>query len=248
MYFLFILINLSFIAVSLAANAQNNTHSDTLVSSTTDSSENKVFEKVDVEAAFPGGDIAWRKFLERNLRGAVASENGAPSGIYTVWVQFIVDREGKITEVKSLTDNGYGMEREVERIIKIGPQWQPASQNGRVVKAYRKQPVTFIIEDADLEVTPKNSNVLYIGLDNPVTVSCPKTKDKNLRVTISQGSISGDEGNYIVRVTSIGRATIEVYNKNKKIGSFSLEVRVIPNPNSDEFKKVAHSFGLKINN
>jgi len=228
MYFRFTLINLSFIAASLTATAQNNTHSDTLVASTTDSFEDKVFEKVDVEASFPGGDPAWRKFLERNLRGDVAAENGAPFGIYTVWVQFIVDREGKITDVKSLTNNGYGMEKEVERIIKIGPQWQPASQNGRNVKAYRKQPVTFIIEDADLEVTSKNSNVLYIGIDNSITVNCPKIKDKNLRVTISQGSISGDNGNYIARVTSVGRATIEVYNKNKEVGSFSLEVVVLP--------------------
>lgn len=96
-----------------------------------DSSDYKIFEKVDIEASFPGGDMAWKKFLEQNLRGDAASENGAPSGKYTVWVQFIVDKEGKITDVKALTNNGYGMEKEVLRIIKIGPQWQPASQNGR---------------------------------------------------------------------------------------------------------------------
>jgi protein TonB len=109
--------------------------------------ENKIFEKVEVEAAFPGGESAWRKFLERNLRGDVATEAGAPAGQYTVWVQFVVDKEGNVSDVKALTSHGYGMEDEAVRVIKKGPQWKPAIQNGRNVKAYRKQPITFQIEE-----------------------------------------------------------------------------------------------------
>jgi periplasmic protein TonB len=109
--------------------------------------ENKIFEKVEVEAAFPGGESAWRKFLERNLRADVATENGAPAGQYTVWVQFVVDKEGNVSDVKALTTHGYGMEDEAVRVIKKGPQWKPAIQNGRNVKAYRKQPITFQIEE-----------------------------------------------------------------------------------------------------
>ena len=109
--------------------------------------ENKIFEKVEVEASFPGGDGAWRKFLERNLRGDVASENGAPAGTYTVVVQFVVDKEGNVSDVKALTSHGYGMEDEAVRVIKKGPQWKPAIQNGRNVKAYRRQPITFQIEE-----------------------------------------------------------------------------------------------------
>lgn len=109
--------------------------------------ENKIFEKVEVEASFPGGDGAWRKFLERNLRGDVASENGAPAGTYTVVVQFVVDKEGNVSDVKALTSHGFGMEDEAVRVIKKGPQWKPAIQNGRNVKAYRRQPITFQIEE-----------------------------------------------------------------------------------------------------
>ena len=109
--------------------------------------ENKIFEKVEVEAAFPGGEGAWKKFLERNLRADVATENGAPAGSYTVWVQFVVDKEGNVSDVKALTNHGYGMEDEAVRVIKKGPQWKPAIQNGRQVKAYRKQPITFQIEE-----------------------------------------------------------------------------------------------------
>ena len=112
-----------------------------------DDDENKIFEKVEVEAAFPGGEGAWKKFLERNLRADVATENGAPAGSYTVWVQFVVDKEGNVSDVKALTNHGYGMEDEAVRVIKKGPQWKPAIQNGRQVKAYRKQPITFQIEE-----------------------------------------------------------------------------------------------------
>jgi protein TonB len=108
--------------------------------------ENKVFEKVEIEAAFPGGEGAWRKYLERNLNANTPVDNGAPEGSYTVWVQFIVDKEGNISDVKPLTSHGYGMEDEAAKIIKKGPKWTPAQQNGRQVKAYRKQPITFVVQ------------------------------------------------------------------------------------------------------
>lgn len=107
--------------------------------------ENTVFTKVEVEAQFKGGEREWRKFLERNLDPNVPVENGAGEGTYTVVVQFIVDKEGKISDVKALTSHGHGMEEEAMRVIKKGPDWVPAIQNGRNVKAYRKQPITFIV-------------------------------------------------------------------------------------------------------
>ena len=108
--------------------------------------ENKIFDKVEIEASFPGGDSKWRQYLERNANGQVATDNGAPEGTYTTVVQFVVDKEGNISDVKSLTNHGYGMEEEAMRVIKKGPKWNPAVQNGRQVKAYRKQPITFQVQ------------------------------------------------------------------------------------------------------
>ena len=42
--------------------------------------ENKIFEKVEIEASFKGGESAWRKYLERNLNPNVPVDNGAPEG------------------------------------------------------------------------------------------------------------------------------------------------------------------------
>jgi len=107
----------------------------------------QTFTKVEVEASFPGGEGQWRKFLERNLNASAPVDNGAPPGSYTVQVQFIVDKEGNVSEVRALTNHGYGMEEEAVRVIKRGPKWTPAIQNGRQVKAYRKQPITFVVSE-----------------------------------------------------------------------------------------------------
>lgn len=104
---------------------------------------NKIFEKVEIEATFKGGESAWRKYLERNLNPNAPVDNGAPEGTYTVIVQFVVSKDGAISDVRALTNHGYGMEAEAVKVIKKGPNWNAAIQNGRPVNAYRKQPITF---------------------------------------------------------------------------------------------------------
>ena len=110
-----------------------------------DTSDNKpgVFQKVEAEAYFPDGFEGWKRFLEQNLNPNVPVDKGAPDGTYTVYVQFIVSKDGSLSDFKALTKNGYGMENEVIRIIKKSPPWVPAEQGGKKVNAYRKQPVTF---------------------------------------------------------------------------------------------------------
>ncbi len=105
--------------------------------------ENKIFDKVEIEASFPGGEGKWRRYLETTCNAQVASDNGAPEGTYTTVIQFVVDKDGNISDVRAITNHGYGMEEEAMRVIKKGPKWTPAIQNGRQVKAYRKQPITF---------------------------------------------------------------------------------------------------------
>lgn len=104
-----------------------------------------IFEKVEVEASFPGGEQGWREFLEQNLDAAVPVKNRAPAGKYTVMIQFVVNKEGKISNIKPLTHLGFGMEPEVMRILRKSPKWVPAIMNGKPVNAYRRQPVTFMV-------------------------------------------------------------------------------------------------------
>jgi Gram-negative bacterial TonB protein C-terminal len=112
------------------------------------SSEGKIYEKVEEEAYFAGGESAWRSYLEQNLNPMVPVDRGAKAGTYTVYIQFIVDIDGKVSAIKPLTQHGFGMEGEVMRILRKSPNWVPAVQAGKKVRAYRKQPVTFqIVEE-----------------------------------------------------------------------------------------------------
>ena len=85
--------------------------------------------------------------MERNLNGQVATDNSAPSGTYTVVVRFIVAKDGSVSDITPETSVGYGMEGEAVRAIKKAPKWTPAQQNGNIVKAYRRQPITFVVSE-----------------------------------------------------------------------------------------------------
>ena len=107
----------------------------------------KEFKTVQIEAKFPGGNAAWQKYLQRNLNSEAPVENGAPPGNYTVIVSFLVDKNGNISEVQALNDPGYGTATEAIRVIKKGPAWTPAVQNGRNVIYRQKQSVTFQVAE-----------------------------------------------------------------------------------------------------
>lgn len=111
--------------------------------------EDKIAQFVQIEASFPGGDNAWKRFLEKKLNPNTPVDNGAPDGQYQVWVQFIVDKTGAISDVKALSNHGYGMEEEAVNVIRKGPNWIPAIQNGKNVKAYRKQSILFIVQGTE---------------------------------------------------------------------------------------------------
>jgi hypothetical protein len=140
------------LSISFSTHAQ--TARDTLILAN-DTISQQHLGKLEMEAFFPGGEMAWKRFLERNLNPGVPTENHAPAGMYTVWVQFVVNKDGSVTDIKALTNWGHGMEAEVIRIIKKAGGWSPANIAGKPVKAYRKQPVTFMVEEYGLEVYPE---------------------------------------------------------------------------------------------
>ncbi len=103
-----------------------------------------VFNKVENPAEFPGGPDGWRRYLERTLQyPETAQENGIQGAVR---VQFIVDKEGNISEVQALNDPGEGLANEAVRIIKKGPKWIPAEQNGRKVIFRHIQSITFQLQ------------------------------------------------------------------------------------------------------
>jgi protein TonB len=105
----------------------------------------KPFTKVEKEAKFPGGMEAWKRFLERTLNSNVAADDGAATGLYTVKVQFIVDKKGVISHVEAIEVPKAcpSCGPEAVKVIKKGPNWEPAIQNGTPVIYQAIQYVTF---------------------------------------------------------------------------------------------------------
>jgi antitoxin component YwqK of YwqJK toxin-antitoxin module len=96
------------------------------------------------EAEFAGGDDEWMTFLSKNIKSKVPVKKGAPEGQYQVIIWFIVDTDGKLVNIEPETSRGFGMEEEVMRVIKRSPKWMPAIWLNNPVKAYRRQPLTFM--------------------------------------------------------------------------------------------------------
>ena len=186
------------------------------------------FEKVEVEASFPGGDAAWRTYITKNLKSDVPIKNGAPIGKYPVLVQFVVGKDGTVSSIKPLTNFGYGMEDEVIRIMERSGSWTAAMQNGKPVNAYRRQPVTFVVDQDDIQVTSKEPYTLFTGMENEITVSARKVNPAFITLMITKGSIiQTTDGRFIAKVNTPGRVIITVYNRknDKELGTASFEVR-----------------------
>jgi protein TonB len=99
---------------------------------------------VEVEAKFEGD---WSRFLLKNLRPDVPINNGAAVGKYRVAIEFVVDVDGSVSNIKPVSNNGYGMEEEAVRVLKKADKWRPGIQNGIAVKAYHTQIIIFDVQE-----------------------------------------------------------------------------------------------------
>jgi len=111
-----------------------------------DRDDNKIFTKVEVDPSFPGGEMAWQKYITK-IMAANIDELAKDNKSGTCGVRFIVDVDGSVRDVKVLSMQGTKLAEISENAIRKGPKWIPAKQNGHVVTAYREQPITFTISE-----------------------------------------------------------------------------------------------------
>ncbi len=102
-----------------------------------------VFQKVEIEAYFPGGEQMWNKYVQEKIEKEIVRLSRDKKSNGTCEVQFIVGKDGTITNVEALTLKGSLLAKILVNAIKEGPKWIPAYQFGRAVKAWRRQKVTF---------------------------------------------------------------------------------------------------------
>ena len=103
----------------------------------------KTFTKVEIESSYPGGQAAWQRYLIKTLRYPQEAQDNEIQG--AVVVQFIVDKEGVVSNVEAIS-GPQELRSEAVRVIQRSGKWTPAVQNGRKVKSYKKQPIVFRLE------------------------------------------------------------------------------------------------------
>lgn len=115
------------------------------VKNVTEASDNQVFTAVEIQPEYPGGEAALGKFLQKNIRyPSIAKENNIQGKVY---IQFVVERDGSLTDIKVLREPGSGTGDEAVRVLKISPHWKAGVQNGKPVRVQFTLPVNFSLGD-----------------------------------------------------------------------------------------------------
>lgn len=109
-----------------------------------DPDEGKVFTYVEEMPTFPGGEAAMYEYISKKIvYPALARENGITGRVF---MNFIVDKDGNIKDVKVLRGIGGGCDEEATRVIKAMPNWKPGKQNGRSVQVSFNVPINFTLK------------------------------------------------------------------------------------------------------
>jgi protein TonB len=109
-----------------------------------ESDDDKIFYAVEQQAEFPGGLQAMMKFLQRNIKYPASAKRMGIEG--RVFVKFIVDKEGGISQMEVIKGINADLDKEAVRVIKMMPPWKPGKQNGRAVKSQFVLPVYFKLD------------------------------------------------------------------------------------------------------
>ena len=103
--------------------------------------DNTVYEFVEKNPSFPGGEAELLGFLAKNIKYPQFAQESSIQG--RVYVQFVIERDGSVSDVKTVRDIGGGCGKEAERVVRSMPKWSPGEQNGRPVRVKYTLPVLF---------------------------------------------------------------------------------------------------------
>lgn len=127
--------------------------------------ESPVFTVVESMPEYPGGDEARLKFLADNIQYPKEAKERGISG--TVYVTFVIDTKGLLTDAKIMRGIGGGCDEEVLRILALMPPWKPGTQEGKPVRVQFTMPVRFTLDGGGSFMGENGENrlrtFLYLG-------------------------------------------------------------------------------------
>lgn len=106
--------------------------------------ETEIFTVVESMPEFPGGEAELYKYLSKNIvYPTMAQESGVQGRVY---VTFVVETDGSITDIKILRGIGGGCDEEAVRVVRSMPRWNPGKQRGQPVRVQYNLPVRFVLQ------------------------------------------------------------------------------------------------------
>lgn len=101
----------------------------------------EIFTVVEQMPEFPGGEAKLFEFIMKNLKYPQQAKEANIRG--KVYVQFVVRKDGSITDIKTVRGIGSGCDDEAMRVVKSMPKWVPGTQRGKPVDVRMILPVNF---------------------------------------------------------------------------------------------------------
>ena len=102
---------------------------------------NMVYDVVEVMPQYPGGQIAMLKYIMENIKYPKQIMEEGIQGRVTV--SFIVEKDGRVSNVRLLRSVQPSLDKEAIRVVKSMPKWTPGKQNGKPVRVQFNLPVMF---------------------------------------------------------------------------------------------------------
>lgn len=108
-----------------------------------DVKEKDLYVLADVEKLpeFPGGLPEFYKFIGENFKMSAEANKIKIKG--KAYMQFIIEKDGSLSDIKTIKDPGYGLGDEAIRVLKLSPKWTAATQEGKAVRVMYSLPITF---------------------------------------------------------------------------------------------------------
>ena len=123
----------------------------------------EVFAFVEEMPEFPGGVDSMDAFIEKNIRFPESMLQNQISG--KVYVQFVVEKDGTLSNVRVLRDIGGGCGTEALRLVRCMPQWKPGKQNGKPVRCQYTLPIRFYPDRSGEESNTSSEQVAPAAKD-----------------------------------------------------------------------------------
>lgn len=99
---------------------------------------NIIYAMPEIKAEYPGGSEAFIKYIFANYKSPTEDEELNTK----VFVSFVVEKDGTLSNHKVVRDAGFGIGQELLRVIKKSPKWKPAFNNGKAVRSQYTVPIS----------------------------------------------------------------------------------------------------------